>query len=175
MWTPVSQQPGIITFTGLWIRDIMQGNLQFVADALSSAEIELPAAEEESLAAWNWNWNGRVILVKKHEVCPQCRTEQREYNEDNQDCVKSFPASSRSRYRWRGWTRRRWSNWWSGINRYLYRTCRPHGGRPRGPLPHVHRIPRPYGGRPRSAGCGYGVRLPQNRCSRVRQRGALGR
>src|SRR6185312_15957693 len=115
---PVGQQPGIITFTGLWIRDIMQFNLQFVADALRSAEIELPAAEEESLSAWNWN--GRIILVKKHEVCAQSRTEQREYNEGNQDRVKAFPASSRSCCRWRRWTRRRWDNWRSRIN--LYRT-----------------------------------------------------
>src|SRR5258706_5326701 len=108
MWTPVNQQPGIITFTGLWIRDIVQFDLQFVGDALSSAKIELPAAQEESLSACNWN--GRVILVKKHEVCAQCRTEQRENNEDNQDRVKAFPASSRSRRTWRRWTRRRWSN-----------------------------------------------------------------
>ena len=67
VWMPIGQQPGIITFTGLWSGDITQSNLQFVADALSSAEIELPAAEEESLAAWNW-CNQLVIFVKKHEV-----------------------------------------------------------------------------------------------------------
>src|SRR5258706_5575419 len=121
MWTPVSQQPGIITFTGLWIRDIVQINLQLVGDALSSAKIELPAAKKESLSAWNWN--GRVILVKKHEVCAQSRTEQRENNEDNQGRVKAFPASSRSRYRRRRWTRGRWGTWWSWINRNWYRTC----------------------------------------------------
>src|SRR6267154_1771340 len=122
MWTPVSQQPGIITFTWLWIRDIVQFNLHFVGDALSRTKIELPAAGEESLSTWNWN--GRVILVKKHEVCAQCRTEQRENREDSQNRVKAFPASSRSQCRWRRWTRRRWGNWWSRINRYLYCTCR---------------------------------------------------
>ena len=74
---------------------MLQLNLQLISDALSGAGIELPAAEEESLPAWDWS--RQIVLVKKRKVYAQARAEQREKNENNQACVKAFPPSTRRR------------------------------------------------------------------------------
>ena len=81
---------------------MLQLNLQLIGDALSSAGIELPAAEEESLPTWDWS--GQVIVAKKRKVYAQARTDQREDNENDQACVKAFPPSP-----WWGERGRRWA------------------------------------------------------------------
>ena len=74
---------------------MLQLNLQLIGDALSGAGIELPAAQEESLPAWDWS--KQIVLVKKRKVYAQARAEQRENNENDQTCVKAFPPSTRWR------------------------------------------------------------------------------
>ena len=45
--TDVTQQPGIITFSRLSIRDVLQINLQLVGNSLSAYRVQLSAADKE--------------------------------------------------------------------------------------------------------------------------------